>query len=135
MDDLYELYETISLDEYLKDKSVEDIVSTCRWLENINEPVFMEMIDYFNTEPEEDLEYTEQHNDDGNCVKCLFPHDNTHKCYAYDRIFRKIVFIGSHGYLNKKLLQENMSIDQHVSKVAITLNITTMDVVVVILWC
>jgi hypothetical protein len=92
-DHYYKLYKNISLDEYLKDKSVEDIVNTCKWLENFNDTVFMEMINYFNSEPAEDLKYTKKNNGDGNCVKCLFPHDDTHECYAYDRIFKEAVFL------------------------------------------
>jgi hypothetical protein len=37
----FDLYENISLEEYLKDKSVEDIVETCGWLERINNPVLL----------------------------------------------------------------------------------------------
>lgn len=91
------LYGNISLQEYLKDKTVEDIVSTCRWFCKINPTVFIEMIEHFNKEPKEDLEYTEATvyyckgaSCDDVCSKCLFPHDDTHKCYAYDRIFRHI---------------------------------------------
>lgn len=97
----YDLYENISLQEYLKDKTVEDIVSTCKWLNAINEHVFAEMLAYFNKEPSEDLKYTDARDEYCDyqgwiCPKCLFPHDDTHKCYAYDRIFRA-VFIGLIG--------------------------------------
>lgn len=97
----YDLYEEISLEDYLKDKSVEDIISTCKWLYQINRPVFYEMLAYFNKEPREDLKYTETTDKfcDNSvvCSKCLFPHDNSHKCYAYDRIFRN-VFLNSCDY-------------------------------------
>ena len=46
----YDLYENISLQEYLKDKTVEDIVSTCKWLNAINEPVFAEMLAYLKNQ-------------------------------------------------------------------------------------
>ena len=91
----YDLYVDISLQDYLKDKSVEEIINTYYWLNCCNEPVFMEMLAYFNREPADDLKYTEATDKfcDNRivCSKCLFPHDNSHKCYAYDRIFRDII--------------------------------------------
>lgn len=122
----YDLFENITLDEYLRDKSVDDIIDTIQLLSEINNSVFTQLIDYFNTEPEKDLNYTPRipkictvntksqsgydavsntplltgstwNNDTDRinqesdiakyCTKCLFPHDDTHKCYAYDRIF------------------------------------------------
>jgi hypothetical protein len=49
--------------------------------------IFIEMMNYFNSEPAEDLKYTEQCKNSTYCSKCLFPHDNTHKCNAYGRLF------------------------------------------------
>ncbi len=92
MDDLYELYETISPDEYLKDKSIEEIIATLPTLCRINPATFMKVISHFSDEPDQiDVPYTESTptfcKSNVVCKKCWLPHGDDHKCYAYDRIF------------------------------------------------
>lgn len=120
MEDLYELYETISLHEYLNDKSIEEIIATLPTLCHINPDTFIQVINHFSDEPGQiDVPYTESTpnfcktsrtvcKNNYVCNKCWLPHGDDHKCYAYDRILVELAinncgdyFINSDDFVDK----------------------------------
>ena len=112
---------SLSLQEYIKDKTIEDIFGD---LSVLSRPLLREIIDYFNEEPPIDLISTEivpaicSHHNDDICLKCWMTHGNDHKCYTYDRIFSESVFFQYYQlydvlYINKYF---NFKYDEYTPK-------------------
>ncbi len=60
----------------------------------LDEQYLLDILNYFNTTPTKDIDYyplasnfCDKHRNKTVCYKCLLDHDETHKCYVYDRIF------------------------------------------------